>query len=77
MIAEIGARETIVGAVPRDGDLDLEGLDLAPENVAASMAVDRDEWRTEIESQGELFAKLDATMPAALRLERQLLQAKL
>ena len=60
-----------------NGDLDLEGLDLAPENVAASMAVDRDEWRTEIESQGELFAKLDATMPAALRLERQLLQAKL
>ncbi len=74
---EVGARETLVGAVPRDGDLDLEGLDLAPENVAASMAVDRDEWRTEIESQGELFAKLDATMPAALRLERQLLQAKL
>ncbi|TMA81586.1 MAG: phosphoenolpyruvate carboxykinase (GTP) [Deltaproteobacteria bacterium] len=74
---EVGARETLVGAVPRDGDLDLQGRDLAPENVAASMAVDRDEWRTEIESQGELFAKLDATMPAALRLERQLLQAKL
>ena len=45
--------------------------------VGSLDGIDRDEWRTEIESQGELFDKLDATMPAALRLERQLLQAKL
>jgi phosphoenolpyruvate carboxykinase (GTP) len=74
---EKGARETLVGAVPREGDLDLTGLDLPPEHLAAAMAVDRGEWRAELESQGELFDKLDATMPAALRLERQLLQAKL
>ena len=74
---EAGARETVVGAVPRDGDLDLTGLDLSPAQLAAAMAINRDEWRAELESQGELFDKLAATMPAALRLERQLLQAKL
>jgi phosphoenolpyruvate carboxykinase (GTP) len=74
---EAGARETVVGSVPRDDDLDLGGLDMPRDRLAAAMAVDRDEWRTEVESQGELFDKLDATMPAALRLERQLLQAKL
>ncbi|MBI3769892.1 MAG: phosphoenolpyruvate carboxykinase (GTP) [Deltaproteobacteria bacterium] len=74
---EAGARETVVGAVPRAGDLDLTGLDLPADYLAAAMTVDRDEWRAEVESQGELFGKLDATMPAALRLERQLLQAKL
>jgi phosphoenolpyruvate carboxykinase (GTP) len=74
---EAGARETVVGAVPREGDLDLGGLDLSPERVALAMAVDRDEWRAEVESQGELFQKLDATMPETLRLERQLLQSKL
>jgi phosphoenolpyruvate carboxykinase (GTP) len=74
---EAGARETVVGSVPRDGDLDLTGLDMPPERLSAAMAIDRDEWRAEIDSQGELFDKLDATMPATLRLERQLLQSKL
>jgi phosphoenolpyruvate carboxykinase (GTP) len=74
---EAGARETVVGSVPRDGDLDLTGLDMTPERLSAAMAIDRDEWRAEIDSQGELFDKLDATMPATLRLERQLLQSKL
>ncbi|HEY2389246.1 MAG TPA: phosphoenolpyruvate carboxykinase (GTP) [Candidatus Binatia bacterium] len=74
---EVGARETMVGSVPREGDLDVTGLDMSKEQVAAAMAIDRDEWRTEVESQGELFDKLDATMPATVRLERQLLQSKL
>jgi phosphoenolpyruvate carboxykinase (GTP) len=72
-----GARETPVGAVPREGDVDLTGLDMSREQLAAAMAIDADEWRAEIESQGELFDKMSATMPEALRLERQLLQAKL
>jgi phosphoenolpyruvate carboxykinase (GTP) len=74
---EVGARETMVGSVPREGDLDITGLDMSKEQVAAAMAIDRNEWRTEVESQGELFDKLDATMPATVRLERQLLQSKL
>ncbi len=74
---EAGARETVVGYVPRDGDIDMTGLDVPAQKVAAAMAIDRAEWRAEIESQGELFDKLDATMPGTLRLERQLLQSKL
>src|SRR5262249_1636675 len=43
---EAGARETLVGSVPRDGDLDVTGLDMPPERLAAAMAIDRDEWQT-------------------------------
>jgi phosphoenolpyruvate carboxykinase (GTP) len=73
----IGATETPLGAVPRPGDIDLEGLDVTPERVRQATAIDRDEWAAEFESQAELFTKLERTMPRALTLQRELLASKL
>jgi phosphoenolpyruvate carboxykinase (GTP) len=69
--------ETLFGIVPALDDLDLEGLSVPRENVAAALRVDRDEWKGEIASQAELFDQLSATMPRALVLQRELLLSRL
>jgi phosphoenolpyruvate carboxykinase (GTP) len=75
--ARTGAAETPIGFVPREGDLDLKGLDVAPERVRQATAIDPSEWATELESQRELFDKLARTVPRAITLQRELLAAKL
>jgi len=72
-----GAGETPLGWVPRAGDLDVTGLDLTPEQVRQATAIDLTEWGSELESQGELFTKLERTLPPTIRLERELLMARL
>ncbi len=62
-----GAHETPVGLVPEAGDLDLRGLDVATEQMRAALAIDIDEWKTEVASAGEFFDKIGSSLPAALR----------
>lgn len=73
----VGASETPLGLVPRPGDLDTDGLGLTPEQVKQATSIDLAEWGPELESQGELFTKLEKTLPPAIRLERELLIARL
>ena len=40
-------------------------------------SIDLAEWGPELESQGELFTKLERSLPATIRLERELLMARL
>jgi phosphoenolpyruvate carboxykinase (GTP) len=69
----VGARETLVGNVPRQEDLNLNGLDLSQETVAKVMNVDLAEWETELESQQEWFDKLGKTLPRPIALQRDVL----
>jgi phosphoenolpyruvate carboxykinase (GTP) len=70
-----GAVATPFGQVPKDGELDVEGLSLSAEQMRALLALDKQEWAAEFESQGELFAKLAATMPEALKQRREQLRS--
>ena len=70
-------RETPLGFIPRLSDLDLVGLDVTPEQVEQALHVDRDEWRTELESAGAFFETLAPRLPKALEMQRQLLLAQL
>jgi phosphoenolpyruvate carboxykinase (GTP) len=69
----VGAKETVVGYVPRTEDLNTSGLDVKPEAVAEAMKIDLGEWQEEIESQKEWFEKLGSTVPRPLTLQRELL----
>jgi len=68
-----GANETILGYVPRAENLNVSGLDIAPEAVEEAMKVDLAEWEAELESQAEWFAKIGKTLPRPLELQRELL----
>jgi phosphoenolpyruvate carboxykinase (GTP) len=76
-LGQTGGGETAVGWVPREGDIDLSGLDVTSERFREATRVDLDEWRVELESQQEFFAKIGTTMPRAILLQRELLLASL
>jgi phosphoenolpyruvate carboxykinase (GTP) len=67
----VGGQETPFGWVPRAGDLDLSGLEIAHERVDAATHIDLDEWNTELESVGQFFATLGPNLPRLLELHRQ------
>ncbi|MBK6811762.1 MAG: phosphoenolpyruvate carboxykinase (GTP) [Sandaracinaceae bacterium] len=69
----IGGRETPIGWVPREGDIDLSGLDLDPERFDQATAVSTDEWIADIEAQQEFFDKIGDSMPKSLVKQRELL----
>jgi len=74
---KVGGHETLIGWVPRPGDLDLQDLPISEEDVLEATKIDYDEWAKELESQGEWFQSLGPTVPQALLLQRELLQARL
>jgi phosphoenolpyruvate carboxykinase (GTP) len=72
-----GAEETAIGYVPGPGDLDVDGLDAAPEAIATALRVDSDEWRREIPLVREHFESLGDKLPAPLWDELAALEARL
>jgi phosphoenolpyruvate carboxykinase (GTP) len=71
------AVETPIGRVPTPGALDLTGLDISAEDLAAALAVDRDEWRAELPQVTEWFARFGDKLPAVLWAELDALRARL
>ncbi|MBV8910102.1 MAG: phosphoenolpyruvate carboxykinase (GTP) [Gammaproteobacteria bacterium] len=64
-----GAIESPIGWLPRPGDLDTRGLDLAPESLEALLAVDAGLWRREIAETREYLEKYGERLPAAMLAE--------
>jgi phosphoenolpyruvate carboxykinase (GTP) len=73
----VGGQETVLGWVPKAGDLDLSGLDIAPEKVDEATSIHIDEWKQELTREGEFFEMLGKTAPETLQLQRKLLLSRL
>jgi phosphoenolpyruvate carboxykinase (GTP) len=73
----VGGQETLLGWVPKAGDLDLSGLDIPSELVDEATSINTKEWKDELQSQGEFFELLGKHSPEALQLQRKLLLARL
>jgi phosphoenolpyruvate carboxykinase (GTP) len=71
------AFESVMGWLPRPGDLDLSGLDISEEQLHKATDVNFDEWQQELEADKEFFDKIGDTMPRSLLLWRELLLARL
>ena len=71
------AVETPVGRVPTPDSIDIEGLDVTIEELAAALAVDREEWRDELPSINAWFEKFGDKLPAVLWTELDGLKARL
>jgi phosphoenolpyruvate carboxykinase (GTP) len=72
-----GAVETPIGQVPTPESLDVSGLDLSAEDLAAVLRVDPDEWRAEIPAVTEWFDKFGDKLPGVLWAELDALKARL
>jgi phosphoenolpyruvate carboxykinase (GTP) len=73
----VGAQETLLGWVPKEGHIDLSGLDIAPERVDEATSIDQTEWKLELENLEEYFKQLGPRVPRTLELQRQLQLSRL
>jgi phosphoenolpyruvate carboxykinase (GTP) len=71
------AAETPIGYVPTIESLDLDGLDVSRDEIAAALAVDRDEWRAELPSINAWFEQFGDKLPTVLWTELDGLKARL
>jgi len=60
--------------MPKEGDLDLRGLDIPAENMKALMAIDHAAWKAEIPDIEKHFALFGDRLPE--RLRKQLAEMK-
>ncbi|MDQ3262100.1 MAG: phosphoenolpyruvate carboxykinase (GTP) [Myxococcota bacterium] len=69
----VGGQETILGWVPKAGDMDMSGLQMPPERVDEATAIHYEEWKEELTSLGDFFATFGKHLPENLDLQRKLL----
>ncbi len=67
----VGADEKPIGFLPKPGDIDLKGLDVSSVTLEQLLAVDPEQWRTEMRSIGEYFAEFGGRLPGELSAEHQ------
>jgi len=65
----IDAVESPIGMLPRARDLNVEGLDIAPATLEALLAIDRDEWRTEVANIRGYLGEYGDRLPPKLLAE--------
>uniref|UniRef100_UPI0037D9BE8A phosphoenolpyruvate carboxykinase (GTP) n=1 Tax=Sphingomonas nostoxanthinifaciens TaxID=2872652 RepID=UPI0037D9BE8A len=74
---KVGAVDTPIGLLPERGDLDLAGLSIAPDHLAALTSVDVAIWRQEAALNDADLRKLGDAVPPALWREQAALQERL
>ncbi|WP_130506449.1 phosphoenolpyruvate carboxykinase (GTP) [Microterricola gilva] len=65
----VAGENTAVGVVPAEGELNLDGLELAPDAAKQLFAVDKASWRAECDLTEEYFDQFNGKVPAALLAE--------
>jgi phosphoenolpyruvate carboxykinase (GTP) len=73
----VAATDTPVGRLPVTADLQLDGLDLADDDLTELLRVDPDVWEREAASIEEHLERFEPKLPAALRGQLQLLRDRL
>jgi phosphoenolpyruvate carboxykinase (GTP) len=71
------AVDTPIGRVPTVESLDLDGLDVSPEQARAALRVELAEWRDEVPRMEQWFDKIGAELPTSLRDELEALKLRL
>mgnify|MGYP001251084723 FL=1 len=64
---QVGASDTPLGLVPRDGGIDRAGINVTDEDWAELFAIDREAWLDELTGTEEFLAKFGDRLPDALQ----------
>jgi phosphoenolpyruvate carboxykinase (GTP) len=72
-----GGRETPIGCVPAPGDLDTDGLDIAPEALEELLAVDDEKLRAELPQVHQYLAQFGDHLPQEVRAQFERLEQRL
>ena len=71
---KVGAQKSPIGLLPQEGDLDLSGLTISPEEMKELMTVNTLDWKAEIPDIEAHFASLGSRLPE--RMKNQLKDLK-
>ncbi len=71
------ARETPIGLLPADGDLNTDGLDIDPSDLAKVLEVDAEELRQQLPQVREHLARFGDSLPDELRAQMDALAERL
>ena len=74
---DVEGRQTAIGTVPADGELNLDGIDVPADDMAELFSIDPASWLAEAELTEEFFAQFGDRIPAALREELTQLRGRL
>ncbi|MDZ8120461.1 phosphoenolpyruvate carboxykinase (GTP) [Pontiella agarivorans] len=74
---KVGARETAIGLMPEDGDINLDGLDLSADAWEKLMKVDKDAYKATVADARAYLAKLGDKLPAKMTEQLDKLEARL
>ena len=72
-----GGVETAIGSLPRAEDLNMNGLSVSAESLAALLKVDATLWRKEMAEIAAYFARFGARLPVELLQELKITQQRL
>ncbi len=72
-----GGQDSPIGMVPSVEDMDLDGLDASPADVAAALAVKPAEWRAELPLIEEWFEFIGDKLPTGVKDEFEALKQRL
>ncbi|MDP3236392.1 MAG: phosphoenolpyruvate carboxykinase (GTP) [Myxococcales bacterium] len=73
----VGAQESLFGWVPKQGHIELSGLDIDPAKVDEATHINEAEWKAELLDQRQFFEQFGDRMPKTLELIRQQLLSRL
>ena len=74
---KVGAKETAIGLMPKDGDLTLDGLNIPAEDWAELMKVDTELFKSTLDGAKEYLAKLGDKLPARMMEQFEALKKRL
>jgi phosphoenolpyruvate carboxykinase (GTP) len=74
---KVGARETAIGYLPYEKDLELAGLDIKQQDLVEILKVDRDAWQAEIPSIEAHYARFGDRLPKRLAQQVEKLKDRL
>ncbi|MDO9287265.1 MAG: phosphoenolpyruvate carboxykinase (GTP) [Thermodesulfovibrionales bacterium] len=74
---KVEAQKSPIGLLPLDADMDLNGIEMSPENMKELMKVDLKEWRAEIPDIENHFARFGSRLPERLKKQLKELAARL
>jgi phosphoenolpyruvate carboxykinase (GTP) len=74
---KVGAKETPIGLMPKEGDLDLSGLEIPKDNMKTLMNVDLAEWKAEVPDIEKHFALFGNRLPERLKKQFEELRNRL
>ena len=74
---KVGARETPIGLLPQEGELDLTGLSIPAQDFAELMRVDAPAYKAEVPDMEKHFNRFGDRLPARLTAQLKLLVQRL